>query len=70
MTEYLNKYRVKLGIAQNPSILKSSESFEEQVQVLLEENIPVFSFTFGIRPHDVIQAMKQRDIVVIGTATG
>jgi nitronate monooxygenase len=69
MTDYLNKYRVELGIAQSPLIQKSSESFEEQVQVLLEERIPVFSFTFGIPPQDVIQAMKQRGTVVIGTAT-
>ncbi|AJY75526.1 NAD(P)H-dependent flavin oxidoreductase [Paenibacillus beijingensis] len=69
MTDHLNKYRVKLGIAQNPLIQKISDSFEEQVQVLLEENIPVFSFTFGIPPQDVIQAMKQRGTVVIGTAT-
>lgn len=69
MTDYLNQYRIQLGIPQSPSILKSSESFEEQVQVLLEEKIPVFSFTFGVAPHDVIQAMKQRGTVVIGTAT-
>ncbi|MCZ8513204.1 nitronate monooxygenase [Paenibacillus filicis] len=69
MTDYLNKYRVELGIAQNPSILKVSESFEEQVQVLLEEKIPVFSFTFGIPPQDVLQAMKQCGTFVIGTAT-
>lgn len=69
MMDYLNKYRAKLGIAQNPSITKFSESFEEQVQVLLEEKIPVFSFTFGIPPQDVIQAMKQRGTFVIGTAT-
>lgn len=69
MTDYLNKHRVKLGIAQNPSTPKLSEFFEEQVQVLLEEKIPVFSFTFGIPPQDVIQAMKQHGTVVIGTAT-
>ncbi|SHE32471.1 nitronate monooxygenase [Seinonella peptonophila] len=69
MTDYLNKYRVKLGIAQNPLIQKFSESFDEQLQVLLEERIPVFSFTFGIPSQDVIQAMKQRGTVVIGTAT-
>ncbi|MFC5404169.1 NAD(P)H-dependent flavin oxidoreductase [Cohnella soli] len=69
MTEYLNKYRDKLGIVQNPSIKKFSESFEEQVQVLLEEKIPVFSFTFGIPSLDVIHAMQQQGTVVIGTAT-
>ncbi len=69
MNDYLNKYRAKLGIAPNPSIPKWAETFEEQVQVLLEENVPVFSFTFGIPPLDVIQAMKRRGTVVIGTAT-
>ncbi|RKP58252.1 DUF561 domain-containing protein [Cohnella endophytica] len=69
MNDYLNNYRVELGIEVNPSILKSSESFEEQVQVLLDEKIPVFSFTFGVAPHNIIQAMKQQGTVVIGTAT-
>ncbi|NOV00619.1 NAD(P)H-dependent flavin oxidoreductase [Paenibacillus planticolens] len=69
MSAYLNKYRIELGIATNPLLPKFSESFEEQVQVLLEEKVAVFSFTFGIPPHEVIQAMKERGTVVIGTAT-
>ncbi|ASR47416.1 NAD(P)H-dependent flavin oxidoreductase [Paenibacillus kribbensis] len=69
MADYLNKYRIKLGTAQNPAIMKFSESFEEQVQVLLEERVPVFSFTFGIPSQDVIQTMKQHGIFIIGTAT-
>ncbi|MFD1953113.1 NAD(P)H-dependent flavin oxidoreductase [Paenibacillus thailandensis] len=69
MIDYLNKYRDKLGIVPNPAIPKFSESFEEQVQVLLEEQISVFSFTFGIPPHETIEAMKQRGTVVLGTAT-
>lgn len=69
MTDYLNKYRIELGTAQNPAIMKFSESFEEQIQVLLEEHVPVFSFTFGIPSQDVIQTMKQHGIFVIGTAT-
>ncbi|WP_106768792.1 NAD(P)H-dependent flavin oxidoreductase [Paenibacillus faecalis] len=69
MTNHLNFYRQKLGIPQSPMIQKSSESFEEQVQVLLEERVPVFSFTMGIPSQDVIQAMKKRGTFVIGTAT-
>ncbi|KZE72023.1 nitronate monooxygenase [Paenibacillus polymyxa] len=69
MTDYLNKYRDELGTAQNPLILKSSESFEEQVQVLLEERVSIFSFTFGIPSQDMIQTIKQHGIFVIGTAT-
>lgn len=69
MNNYLDKYRVDLGIAPSPSVTKFSESFEEQVQVVLEENVSVFSFTFGIPSQDIIQSMKQNGIFVIGTAT-
>ncbi len=67
--DFLHTYRAKFGIDQNPSTPYVLETFEEQVQVLLEEKAPGFSFTFGIPPIDVIQAMKQRGIFVIGTAT-
>ncbi|MCH5586632.1 nitronate monooxygenase [Shimazuella sp. AN120528] len=69
MTNYLNKYRTKLGISHNPSILKYQEEFQDQVQVILEEKIPVFSFTFGIPSQSLLEEMKSRKIVVIGTAT-
>ncbi len=69
MTRYLDRYRSELGIPPNPPIQQAAESFEEQVQVLLEERVPVFSFTFGIPPQEVIRSMKQRGIFVIGTAT-
>lgn len=69
MNHYLNKYREKLGIAPSPLILKFAELFEEQVQVLLEEDVSVFSFTFGIPSQDILQSIKQRGIIVVGTAT-
>jgi nitronate monooxygenase len=69
MTEHLNPYRAELGIPLNPPIPPISESFEEQAHVLLEENIPVFSFTFGIPPRSIIEAFKKNGTFVIGTAT-
>ncbi|GGG58095.1 NAD(P)H-dependent flavin oxidoreductase [Paenibacillus radicis (ex Gao et al. 2016)] len=69
MTAYLNKYRTELGIKENPSINIATESFEEQVQVLIEEKVPVVSFTFGIPSKEVIQALKNQGTLVIGTAT-
>ncbi|MFB9276623.1 NAD(P)H-dependent flavin oxidoreductase [Cohnella cellulosilytica] len=69
MNAYLDRYRAKLGVAPGPSISRFAESFEEQVQVLLEEKLPVFSFTFGIPSREVIEAFKQRGTFVIGTAT-
>lgn len=69
MSDYLNSYRNQLGIPQNPSLPKYTESFEEQVQVVLEERIPVFSFTFGIPSNNIIQSLKKSGAFVIGTAT-
>lgn len=44
-------------------------SFDEQMNVILEENIPILSFTFGILPTKWIEISKRNDIVLIGTAT-
>lgn len=44
-------------------------SFEEQMNVLLEEKIPIFSFTFGIPSINWIENFKKNGIVLIGTAT-
>lgn len=43
--------------------------FEEQVAVLLEAKVPVFSFIYGIPPTDVLRECRTRGIVTIGTAT-
>ncbi|MGO4545012.1 NAD(P)H-dependent flavin oxidoreductase [Paenibacillus sp. 2TAB23] len=69
MNDYLNKFRAEIGIAPNPIIPKFAESFDEQVQAILEENVKLFSFTFGIPSLDVIEAMKQSGTIVVGTAT-
>lgn len=49
--------------------LEPPPSFEKQVSVLMDENIPVFSFTFGIPPVSVIRDFHKRNTLVIGTAT-
>lgn len=69
MAEHLSIYRNELGIPQHPTLPKYSESFEEQLQVILEERVPVFSFTFGIPAPDVIQRIKSHGTLVMGTAT-
>jgi len=69
MNDYLNRYRSKLGVAPFPSIPDFAETFEDQVQVVLEEKVSVFSFTFGIPSPDIIQSMRRSGIIVVGTAT-
>lgn len=43
--------------------------FDEQVKVILEEKIPVFSFTFGVLSKKYIKIFKDNKILLIGTAT-
>lgn len=43
--------------------------FEDQVRVLLDERVPVFSFIFGIPPKEILDECRAKSIVTIGTAT-
>ncbi len=43
--------------------------FEDQVRVLLEENVPAFSFIYGIPPKEILDEFHHRGIAIIGTAT-
>ncbi|WP_263366731.1 NAD(P)H-dependent flavin oxidoreductase [Edaphobacter bradus] len=43
--------------------------FEDQVRVLLDAKVPVFSFIVGIPPKEVLDECRAQGIVTIGTAT-
>jgi nitronate monooxygenase len=43
--------------------------FEDQARVLLEANVPVVSFIFGIPPREILEECRAKGIVTIGTAT-
>jgi nitronate monooxygenase len=43
--------------------------FDDQVRVVLDANVPVFSFIFGVPPTDVLHECRRRKIVTIGTVT-
>lgn len=70
----LEPYRRELGIEQPPlpEDLQSArfrENFDEQLAVVLEESVPVFSFTFGALPAATVERLKHNGSIVIGTAT-
>jgi nitronate monooxygenase len=44
-------------------------SYEDQIDILINENIPIVSFTFGAMKSDVINRFKRQGTVLIGTAT-
>ena len=43
--------------------------FEDQARVLLDANIPVFSFIYGIPPKEILDECRAKGIVTIGVAT-
>ena len=45
------------------------DPFPAQLQVVLDERPAGFSFTFGIPPADALRELRERGIVVMGTAT-
>jgi nitronate monooxygenase len=47
----------------------SAVRFEDQVRVLLDARVPVFSFIFGIPPREILDECRTKGIVTIGTAT-
>ncbi|WNS78540.1 nitronate monooxygenase [Domibacillus sp. DTU_2020_1001157_1_SI_ALB_TIR_016] len=72
--QLLHPVRTQLNIepADHPDIPEFSsifQSFTEQISVIIEEKVPVCSFTFGIPSKEVIAELKQHNIILIGTAT-
>ncbi|EKD72660.1 MAG: hypothetical protein ACD_45C00618G0004 [uncultured bacterium] len=43
--------------------------FEEQMNVIVEEKVPILSFTFGIPSKDWIETLKKNAITLMGNAT-
>lgn len=52
-----------------PIYEKTVESFLNQIDVIIEEKVPVCSFTFGLPSEEVVQRLKENHIIVVGTAT-
>lgn len=70
----LNSFRQRMNlkpidIFEAPPFNKIHEIFIEQIKVIVEENIPICSFTFGIPSREVIGKLKKNNILLIGTAT-
>lgn len=65
----INQSCVELNLKIEPVIEPYTQSFEEQIKILLEEKIPVFSFTFGMLDALWISSFKKAHTVLVGTAT-
>jgi nitronate monooxygenase len=52
-----------------PNHKKNFEIFDELIQIVINENVPVCSFTFGLPSKEVISELKAHNIILLGTAT-
>ena len=52
-----------------PTVSDVFKNFTEQIQVVMEEKVPICSFTFGVPSKQVIAELKQSNIILMGTAT-
>jgi nitronate monooxygenase len=67
--DILNQVRTELNIPIPTEYKLRSPAFDEQVNVLLEERVPVVSFTFGLLPDSILQRFWSAGTFLIGTAT-
>lgn len=65
----LNKMRTELGIPTSDLIPQIKNNYQEQIDIICDEKVPIFSFTFGIPSADIIQRLKSNNTMIIGTAT-
>jgi nitronate monooxygenase len=70
MAARLRPYRAAVGLPPDvPAPQSYAEDFADQIAVVLDEGVPIFSFVFGIPPRDMLERFKERGVTLIGTAT-
>ncbi|WP_156291028.1 NAD(P)H-dependent flavin oxidoreductase [Oceanobacillus salinisoli] len=72
--QLLKPIRNELSIDENnsselPDQKIAFQTYEEQLNIIIEEKIPICSFTFGVPSQEIIHELKQHGIIVVGTAT-
>lgn len=71
MEDVLAGYSSELGMKEKPSLPEKNYAalYRKQLDVLMEEQVPVCSFTFGIPESAIISELKKQGTIIIGTAT-
>ncbi len=71
MQQLLEKICVANGMAFKKQDLESLRfySYTEQIDCILNEHIPIVSFTFGMLDAESIKKLKEKGTILIGTAT-
>ena len=67
--ERVAPFYAELGLAPPSIPASASGTFDDQLRAALESGASVFSFTFGVLPESARDAVKERGMFLIGTAT-
>ncbi|MEM7009365.1 MAG: nitronate monooxygenase, partial [Thermodesulfobacteriota bacterium] len=67
--EKLDEFSKELGVHNTIPPSASAFTFEDQLDVLIHNNVSVFSFTFGVPEQKYFKTLLDRGIKIIGTAT-
>jgi nitronate monooxygenase len=59
----------QFGLTLPPDPIEDTDSFDEKIALLLDDPVPMVSFTFGIPPRHVIAALQQAGSAVVQTVT-
>lgn len=59
----------RFGLTLPPDPIEDSDTFDEKIALLLDDPVPMVSFTFGIPPREVIAALRKAGSVVAQTVT-
>ena len=67
--ELLTPFRAELGLPPDWPPLPELPGFDEQLDVILEAQVPAVSFVFGAPDMAYIQLLREAGITLLGTAT-
>lgn len=59
----------QFGLTLPSEPVEDNDSFDAKIELLLDDPVPMVSFTFGIPPRDVIAALQRTKSVVVQTVT-
>lgn len=65
----LSEIAEEVGVAGLGAPAREDFTFEDQLAVVIDNGVPVFSFTFGMPDPSRIEALRKKGIAVMGTAT-
>lgn len=66
---FLNHFRDELNLQHGSDYVQATDYLENNIDVIIEEEVPIISTAFGILPRALIKKVKEKNIYLIGMAT-